>query len=457
MDNNRPKNIFLITIDCLRADFVGCISGTNFTPCMDRLSKQSTVFSRAFANGPGTNQSFPAILTSTYFLMHGGMRLLPHFSTLAEVARDNGFKTAAFHSNPFLSESLGWGRGFTEFHDFMDVIKSPSAFIARQQNESLPGKLAWFASNVLMANRSTKIQRLLKKIYYKFSHLDIPYLDGKELNCHAMKWIERNRDESFFLWMHYMDPHYPYIPPEQYLSDFSNRQEAFAFNLSIDYKNPSEDDVRVSKRLYLGEVRYVDACVGELIRCLEDNGLLEKSLLLLVADHGHAFMEHGKFGHAYDILYNEVLHVPLILRGLESSKRVDVPVQLLDIPPTITDVLNIKKPRSFMGQSLMHFIEGGKQTTPLISESAYPDLIKLRYDTNKRVVSCTSGRWKLIVNEILDSVELYDVEKDFEERIDVAAKQKKKVRELERIIEKHFINIMRAPFGSTTSEDLDCI
>ena len=76
------KRIFLITVDCLRADHVGCIGGGNLTPNIDRLARDSIVFTRAFANGPGTNQSFPSILTSTYFLIHGGLRLNPRCTTL---------------------------------------------------------------------------------------------------------------------------------------------------------------------------------------------------------------------------------------------------------------------------------------------------------------------------------------------------------------------------------------
>ena len=100
------ERIILLTVDCLRADVVGCIGGGQLTPHIDHLAKRSTVFQRAFANGPGTNQSFPAILSSTYFLMNDGMRLAPSTQTLAEVLQAHGFRTAAFHSNPFLSKQL---------------------------------------------------------------------------------------------------------------------------------------------------------------------------------------------------------------------------------------------------------------------------------------------------------------------------------------------------------------
>lgn len=385
------KRIFLITVDCLRADHVGCIGGGNLTPNIDRLARDSVVFTRAFANGPGTNQSFPAILTSTYFLMHGGMRLLPNCTTLAEVLNGHGFKTVAFHSNPFLSKSLGWGRGFSEFYDFMDIVKSPSAFVTRQQSKGLTSMLTRFGSAVLRASQSARAQRFLKNIYYKFSRLEIPYLEGRKLNNHVINWIENNSDQKFFLWMHYMDPHYPYVPPKEYLSDFSSRSEAFNYNLSANYEKPTKQEVQIFKNLYIGEVRYTDACIGEFLKYLEDKSLLDYCLIVLLADHGHAFMEHDRFGHAYDILYNEVLHVPLIICGLGISKSINVPVQLLNIPSTITDLLDIKKPSSFMGESLLPVVKEDEMLkTPIFSESAKPDLINLKYNVNERAASCLS-------------------------------------------------------------------
>ncbi len=452
---SQPKYIFLVTVDCLRADFVSCINSENrLTPNIDAFSKESVLFTKAFANGPGTNQSFPAILTSTYFLMHGGMRLLPQFTSLAEVLGKNGFRSVAFHSNPFLSKSLGWGRGFEEFHDFMDVLQSPSAFATRQKNRGSLNKLVSLLSTVLRANRSTTVQRLLKKIYYMSSGLAIPYLEGEELNRHVFRWIEKNKSDKFFLWMHFMDPHYPYIPPERYLSDFSSRQEAFAFNLAIDYEKPSEDETPVLKRLYRGEVEYVDVCIGDFLRYLEDRGLLDSSLILLMADHGHAFMEHGKFGHAYDILYNEVLHVPLILYGLQHIKNVDAPVQLLDVPPTLTDILDVRTPPSFRGESLIPVIGGSESKKPLISESAMPDLLNLRYDISKKAISCIVGKWKLIINEMLNSIGLYDIKEDFKEKTNVAAAKKNKVAELKRLIQKHLVDERIAYTRARMSQNL---
>jgi arylsulfatase A-like enzyme len=435
MANKAFKRVFLITVDCLRADFVSCINrGISLTPNIDRLAKDSLVFKKAFSNGPGTNQSFPAILSSTYFLLHGGMHLRPNYVTLAEILKNNGFKTAAFHSNPFLSKSLGWDKGFKEFFDFMNTIKSPSAFVTRNKNMN---KLVSCFSTILGANRFSYIQHLLKKVYYKFSDFQIPYLDGKELNNHVQKWLQRNKSERFFLWMHYMDPHVPYVPPEKYLSNFSSRRDAFDYNCSIDHQNIAKKDLEILKNLYLGEVRYVDDCLGEFWRYLEEKKILDESLIILTADHGHAFMEHGKFGHAYDILYNEVLHVPLIFYGFEHFKIINVPVQLLDVPPTILKLLNIDIPPDFMGKNLLSLFNEEKQLAPIFSESARPNLINLKYDLTKKVVSCIKDPYKLITNQMKGTVELYNIEKDFEEKKNLIDRNKDIFEEIFALIQKH--------------------
>lgn len=414
------KNVFLITVDCLRADHVGVIGGGRLTPHVDKIAEEGVVFSRAFANGPGTNQSFPSILSSTYFLMHGGMRLNPNAVTIAEVLKRHGYVTAGFHSNPFLSASLGWNKGFDYFYDFTEESKSPSAAVVGAQRSVLMKLLGGFLSKVGLTRNETFL-RYAKRIYYRLKKLEFPYADASTLNSKVLEWLSRVGGESrkLFLWIHYMDPHYPYIPPEPYLEDFSTRREAFEFNLKIDYNNPSKEDLEVLRRLYQQEVRYADDAIGELIESFSEIGVLEDSILIIAADHGHAFSEHGRFGHSYDILYNEVIHVPLILWSPEQipPQRVQIPVQLLDLFPTVSDLLGIRPPRACLGRSLTRIMNiGDSKAYPIFSESAEPDLINLRYNLDKTVISCILDRFKLIRNQLTGSVELYDIEEDFSER-----------------------------------------
>jgi len=435
----KPKYIFLMTIDCLRADALGCIAKGNLTPNIDGLAEDSVLFTRAFANGPGTNQSFPAILTSTYFLMHGGMRLLPHCTTIAEALNNNGFKTVAFHSNPFLSKSLGWSRGFSEFYDFMDILESPSAAVTRSDYLARAIKIVNRATGIL---RNERLQSILRMVYYGHSQFEIPYIDGRELNKHAIKWISQNRGEKFFIWMHYMDPHRPYIPPPPHLLDFATRKEAFIFDASIDPNisqgNVSSGELKTLRSLYEGEVRYVDHCVGSFIQFLESQGLLQDSLVILAGDHGEAFTEHTRLAHAPDIVYNELIHVPLVMHGLtDDSAVINDYVELLDIPPTILDKLGMGKPHSFMGNTLIPTLEGNRESGFIFSESAKPDLINLRYDTSKIVISCIAGSWKLIINELWGTAELYNLEKDFNERTNVIQTERETYEELKSLLQKH--------------------
>lgn len=436
-NNQKFKYIFLITVDALRADHVGCIGGGNLTPNIDKIAKTGLLFSRAFANGPGTNQSFPALMTSTYFSMHNGFHLSLYYDTLAEILRENGFKTAGFHSNPFLSKTFGWDRGFDEFYDFMDELRSPSAFVTSKQGAGIKNKLIRSIATYLGGNRNAKMRQLLKNVYYQFSGLEIPYLEGKELNKRVFSWIDRNSDGKFFLWMHYMDPHYPYIPPEEFCDKFSTRKEAFKFSMSVDMNKISDDEMETLRGLYRGEVRYVDSCVGGLIVFLEDRGLIEDSVIFLISDHGEAFMEHNRFGHKPDILYNEVLHIPLVISGLDIFLEIDFPVQLLDVPPTILDILRIERPKTFLGDSLISLIEKNNMHRPIFSDSAEPDLINLKYQMNKKANSCIKDGWKLIINELLGTNELYNIIQDFKEKNNIIEREKEICQELTRLIKKH--------------------
>lgn len=428
------KYVFLVTVDCLRADAVGCIGGGNLTPNIDKLAEDAIVFRKAFANGPGTNQSFPAILTSTYFLMQGGFHLRKAYVTLAEVMRRNGFRTAAFHSNPFLSRFFGWNRGFEEFYDFIEETKKPSAAVTRGGfTEGLLKRLA----KGLGIGYSSRFQGLMKKMYYWFNDYQIPYVEAKRLNQHTIGWITEHRNEKFFLWMHFMDAHPPLIPPAEYLSHFNTRKEAMNFNIHVNTERPSAEQLEILKDLYSGEVRYTDECIGGFIAFLQERKILQESLIVLLADHGQAFMEHNKFGHGPSFLYNEVLHVPLLIYGSGHAKKVDFPVQLLDVPPTILHVHGIEKPRGFLGNSLLPTAGDGKNVKPIFSESAKPDLINLEYDCSKKVISCIGERWKLIINELWGTTELYNLHSDFAEKKNLVENEMDLVKDMAELIQNH--------------------
>ncbi|MEM2292166.1 MAG: sulfatase [Nitrososphaerota archaeon] len=451
--------IILVTIDCLRADHIGLIGGHNLTPNMDKLAREGLLFMKAFSNGFATSQSFVSIFSSTYPLVSTVMNLNPYLNTLAESLEKGGYLTLGLHSNPFLSKMLGWSKGFRIFYDFMDVIKSPSRMFV--ENEFV-GKIL---NRILPYEKNVKTWNLFRKIYYKVVKFQIPYIDAEVLTDIATKVITKivhAGNKRFFLWIHYMDPHAPYVPPHPYLEHFSSRKEAFMFNIIFDLKkfqsryNTSSNveidnyELITLKNLYKGEVLYVDENIGKFITFLEEENLLNNTLFILTADHGEAFFEHGKFGHDYNTPHNEVIHVPLLIYGKEFLPRliIDYPVQLLDLAPTILDLLGLKNPSSFMGTSIKSIIGDYvqsklKKNVPIFSESAKSNVPELKYDDGIKVISCIKFPWKIIVNEEEKSIELYDLNRDFSEKNNLAQFHVDVVEELKEAILRHLFEVMK--------------
>jgi len=428
----KDKNIVLITIDALRASDVGYISGGNLTPNIDKLAHKSISFTEAISNGPGTPQSFPSIFASIYPLMSQKIFLSKRYVTLAQVLHDNGFVTAGFHSNPFLSKFFGWDRGFDVFIDLSDSSSSATRMFKKlTQKKGLSGFILKPVKKILGKH---SIRKLLKRIYSVKSYFPLPYSRGEDVNRIVIEWLKKRRKGRFFLWIHYMDPHEPYLPPDPWLDSICSREEALEINLQFCTKNISEDQIELiekAKLLYDAEVRYVDYCVGDLIEIFNELGLLEDTIIILTADHGEAFFEHGERGHPDHILYEEVLRVPLIIYGIDEKKVVE-PVQLLDLSPTILSILEIEKPETFQGKDLRSGSEIG-----IISESAKFDLDSYSYNLKKMVISYRTSKWKLIFHLQDNKCELYNLLKDPWEQRNVSKENNEISKELKQKIFNH--------------------
>jgi len=441
------NRVILITVDSLRADYDML---DNVRDVLFENVGSLLTFKVVYSNGPGTSQSFPSIMSSTPFLVHGDLRLKDGIPTLAEVLSQNGFYTIGFHSNPFLSRRFGWDRGFMEFYDFLGRYRSPAGLVVSSSG--------WkrFLINVLgklLEGSSKKLWSIVNRVYYRIKGFNLPYIEARELNNYVLEWIRKNNNKlkRVFLWIHYMDVHFPFAPPDEYLSGtgFSNRREAFFYNYRLNFENPNPEIVSRLKKLYEASVRYVADNIAHLLEELSRYSLLDDSLVIITSDHGEAFLEHGKFGHAYDILYNEVLRVPLIIGGtfINSKRQIyDRPIQLMDLAPTIIDLIRAKKPIVFKGKSLARVLYEGSETNlyPIFSESAIPDLINLKYDTSRYIVSVVLGRWKLILDLIHSSVpmfELYDLAKDPNEKHNLFEEHKDVANDLIRLINLHLDNI----------------
>jgi choline-sulfatase len=342
-DKNAP-DVYLITIDTLRGDHVGCYGYKEVeTPALDALAAEGVRFSQAFTHSPITNTSHISILTGLLPSVHGvtdfGVPLAPQHVTAAELLKKHGYQTAAFIGAVILdSNSLAPGidRGF----DFYDNF--PKADTATN------GKTA-DAKNADLKNTDPKNKERWDRVERR----------GMEVVQHAEAWFDQHRTGPHFVWVHLFDPHDPYEPPPPY---------------SEKYKD----------HLYDGEIAYADSAVANWIAYLKKAGVYDNAIIIVSGDHGEGLGEHGEETHGL-FLYDATLHIPLLLKPPHSAAGpsprgvvIDALVRTTDILPTILVATGIPAPPELNGESLFPLLEkssGEKKSDEkrqLFGETDYP-------------------------------------------------------------------------------------
>ncbi|MBU1975881.1 MAG: sulfatase [Nanoarchaeota archaeon] len=303
-------NVIFIIEDALRADHLSSYGYyRNTTPIKDALAKKGILFKNAFSQATTTRPSVPAYMTSLYPTATGvwnfNQRLDDNYLTLAEVMSNQGFQTTAFTENPNAGPVAGLHQGY----DYLF-----------EQDQGPP---EWI------------------------------YRDA------VVEWIENNRDRNFFLYLHLIDPHGVYDPPEEYRMWFDDSSEELDSDEYVDAEWVSKPTKEGRIGLYDGEIRNNDQWFSVFLEKLEEMDLIDHTLIVFTADHGEFLGEHDMWGHRPPS-YRQVLNVPLIMhypKGLPKNRVVTQNVQLIDIMPTILDLAQIDKdPLLLEGQSLVPLI-----------------------------------------------------------------------------------------------------
>lgn len=422
---NDKINVILLTIDCLRADHLGCLGyHKDITPNMDNLAKEGALFCEAISNGPVTPYSFPSILTSSYPLVYplkylGGLWPAPVLvgrTTLAEMLERQGYSTAAVHTNPYLSSYFRYNRGFDFFKEPENIASGHWVRFLRQRSRAslLRSRIYKRFLPTACDNPSAFIQLLCG---------NPPYARAEIINQIAISWLESTDSENFFLWLHYLDPHNPLGTPKL----AKNLVKHAAFFLSrLLHKSKRARSISQND-LYEEEIKYVDHKIGLLFEKLKDAGIwLDNSLIIVTADHGGP--GHGPY------LHDRLLRVPLIICGpeVERNLRIEEQVSLLDLPPTITDMLGLKEVKSFQGESLLPSLQRKeRQNKAAISEYQFRDRKGYSYRTKDWKYIFTLDERGKQVNE------LYDLQNDPEEKENLAKKEKWKMLDLRKRIKEH--------------------
>lgn len=269
--------------------------------------------------------------------------------TLAEILAGHGWQTAGFNTNPFLSTSHNFQQGFQHYEQFIP-----------------------------------ELEELRKRSRHE---LEPAYPPAEIVVAEVEAWLRFSARSPFFAWVHLMDPHSPYLPPPPYnelFLDEASGLDAVELNRGLYHwlfaergdtrtaeRHPSVQSLGLSQdsvvehahRLYDGEVRYADAALGKLVTFLRGAGLLERTLLIITADHGEEFGDHGHIFHELQQpAYDELLRIPLLIRfpnGEYAGRKVAQPVRMIDITPSILEILAIEHVADSMdGASLLPTIVG---------------------------------------------------------------------------------------------------
>ena len=319
-DHAIPR-VLLITVDTLRADALSVFGETDvLTPQIDRLARDGILFTRVLSSAPWTLPSIASIMTGLSPEVHRvtrpESRLPDAVTTLSERLRDFGYLTAAIGSNVFLTPDHNLAQGF----DAYGFFPRPSMGYS-------------FGIEVL--------RKLFPERYRR-------NITTRELTKLAVDWLESLQDDDFFLWIHYLDPHIPYEPPDPFLPERASSTSIGNRFSAIDAirsgrLSPSPEEQERIRDLYHGEVRYVDDNIGILIDSLKSLGLYEGTLIIFTSDHGEEFWEHGGFEHGH-ALFDEILRVPLVIKlpFPAMTGRISRPVSTQRIMPTILDLCRIE-------------------------------------------------------------------------------------------------------------------
>jgi arylsulfatase A-like enzyme len=415
---SRP-NILFILVDTLRADRLGCYGHDGgLSPLMDELAREGVVFDRTIATAPWTLPSVASYFCGYYPTVHkvvsyrealesargaaGAVRYFgDEFTTLAELLQANGYLTAGFSANPFITRKFGFAQGFDHFD---------STFAANETH-------------------------------------------GNVVNAAALRWLaQRDRSKPFFLYLHYMDVHDPYKAGERYVEPLVAavekspsktplteaekkrhvnyfRKSAMAYQ-SVPRHRRLFGYVDYWRARYDSGVPQVDQYLQELRAKLTDMGLWDDAYVILTADHGESLGEHQLWAHGLSA-HQDQLHVPLILRWpgeLPAGKRLSQTVRLFDIMPTLLAQLEIAAPEGIQARSL-HGLIAGDTLPPL---AAFAEAVKKQPGQKALVL----GTWKLLAYTEASRYELYDLGADPTEQQDLAAQQPERVADLQRLLER---------------------
>ena len=420
-DRSSP-NIILISIDTLRKDHLSCYGYPRKTaPNLEKLAKEGILFTKAFSSTSWTLPAHVSLLTGLdnrhHLVSKENPKINQSIITLADYLRVNGYTTIAITGGGLVSSRFGFSKGFEIYKEYVN---------------------------------SAQLMNSARLLAADFA-----------------KWIKRNKNRKFFTFLHTYQTHLPYFSPKPYNLRFMkgkriiwrkvNLKVLFVSKKPETFRNPTPEERKNIIALYDGEIRFTDEKLIKLIiNLLKDLDLYEKTMIVITSDHGEEFFERQAWLHGHS-LYNELIQIPLIIKFPHQKYfnfSLDKPVRITDIMPTILEEASIKYDSgSLDGQSIIPLLKGKRETRLALADlnsKKYPPKLPAR-------ISIYKHPYKLIMNNDfhlslekfrpvpppIAELELYDLEKDPQEKQNIAPLCPEITRELIEKINKLYLKDMR--------------
>jgi arylsulfatase len=382
-------NILIVALDSARADHFRCYGyPRETTPNIDDLARQSVLFGKHFADYPETLASTASLFTGTYADTHQSGRNTADYLTavpwtLVGAMRAAGYRTALFSAHPIVTRILG------DTHLFDTVAGNRTGIVARGEEQTF---------------------------------------DPSSIVSALSSWLDQGSASPFLAYVHLLPPHHPYAAPDEYKRLFASETAPGAWQGDYPFREIARDEREKGEMApppldewvnrYDASLRWGDWGVGQLAKLLRDRKLLDKTVLIVTADHGEAFGEHGYIYHDFGV-YDELLHIPLVIRlpGGSAHGRIQALTQTVDLAPTILDLLGMDASGSIQGHSLLPLITGD---TRQIHQAVFA-----RAAGSPRSYLVRNQDWALILYEGAKLRALYDLRTDPRETRNVIDKQPK--------------------------------
>jgi len=455
------QRLILITIDCLRKDRLNK-NREKVIPNITKFSKNAIIFENAISNGASTPPAFYSLFTSRIPTSDGPYTpLKPNNDTFVKILKDNGIKTCGIHSNPHIGKNNNYHKGFDYF---FDLFATPPRSSSHKKN---------IIRKILQILKFLKINKFIFKIGNRFlrnikfpsknniiktKKFHSPYSDAKSIVTEAIRWLRKNYNKDFFLWIHFMDAHRPNYPPDKFIKKISEieitlKKKKYLQKIGSKVKaNPEiaekldENDKKLTEILYNAELNYVDHYFGIFVNFIRNLNIYNKVNFILTSDHGEFLFEHNLFVHTA-ALYEELLRIPLILKlnNVKTSRyKIEDQVQLMDLAPTILNLFDLPIEKTFKGKSIIPLIEGDETyqhpkyvicATLHNRHVVYTIYNKFR-SKYYLLIACRNNNWKLIYDDQERRFQFFNLKKDPFEQKDLVGKNEEEIVYVKNIFKK---------------------